>query len=185
MTDAAKDFLRVLDCVEHLGETAVIVRDGKRVATISPLPSPALTCAELADRWSHLERLTPDKPMLSLMTLSMPMPASFPSGRHGIDPGQFDSHISRNDDRRARSADCSHGLVLGARGRHSQRLGIQPRFWSDCSRRDPVSTPISSFRASVRGILFPFRSRVQSAHQFPRGYLAGGGGLVQITIGQA
>jgi len=61
VTDAAKDFLRVLDCVERKGETAVIMRDGKRVATISPVPDRALTCAELADRWPHLERLAPDE----------------------------------------------------------------------------------------------------------------------------
>jgi antitoxin (DNA-binding transcriptional repressor) of toxin-antitoxin stability system len=61
VAEAAKDFLRVLDYVEQKGETAVIVRDGKRVATISPLPAQALTCAELADRWPHLERLAPDE----------------------------------------------------------------------------------------------------------------------------
>ena len=59
--EAAKDFLRVLAWVEREGETAVIVRDGKRVATLSPLASPALTCAELADRWPQLERLAPDE----------------------------------------------------------------------------------------------------------------------------
>jgi antitoxin (DNA-binding transcriptional repressor) of toxin-antitoxin stability system len=59
--EAAKDFLRLLESVERKGETAVIVRDGKRVATLSPLPAPALTCAELADRWLHLGRLDPDE----------------------------------------------------------------------------------------------------------------------------
>jgi len=58
---AAKDFLRVLEWVERKGETAVIVRDGKRVATLSPSPALALTCAQLADRWPHLERLAPDE----------------------------------------------------------------------------------------------------------------------------
>jgi len=55
--DVAKDFLRVLERVERNGEAAVIMRDGKRVATLSPLPAPAMTCAELADRWPNLERL--------------------------------------------------------------------------------------------------------------------------------
>jgi antitoxin (DNA-binding transcriptional repressor) of toxin-antitoxin stability system len=59
VAEAAKDFLRVLDRVERQGEPAVIVRDGKRVATLSPVPAPALTCAELAERWPHLERLAP------------------------------------------------------------------------------------------------------------------------------
>jgi len=59
--EIAKDFLRVLERVERKGESAVIVRDGKRVATLSPLPAPALTCAELADRWPNLERLAPDE----------------------------------------------------------------------------------------------------------------------------
>ncbi len=57
----AKDFLRVLEGVERKGEPAVIVRDGKRVATLSPFPALALTCAELADRWPNLERLAPDE----------------------------------------------------------------------------------------------------------------------------
>lgn len=61
VAEAAKDFLRVLERVERRGEPAVIVRDGKRVATLSPLPAPALTCAELADRWPNLERLAPDE----------------------------------------------------------------------------------------------------------------------------
>jgi antitoxin (DNA-binding transcriptional repressor) of toxin-antitoxin stability system len=59
--EAAKDFLRVLEWVERKGEPAIIVRDGKAVATLSPLPAPALTCAELADRWPTLERLAPDE----------------------------------------------------------------------------------------------------------------------------
>ncbi len=61
VAEAAKDFLRVLERVERKGELAVIVRDGKRVATLSPLPAPALTCAELAERWPNLERLAPDE----------------------------------------------------------------------------------------------------------------------------
>jgi antitoxin (DNA-binding transcriptional repressor) of toxin-antitoxin stability system len=61
VAEAAKDFLRVLDAVERKGETAILVRDGKRVATLSPMPAPALTCAELADRWPNLERLATDE----------------------------------------------------------------------------------------------------------------------------
>jgi antitoxin (DNA-binding transcriptional repressor) of toxin-antitoxin stability system len=59
--EAARDFLRLLERVERKGESAVIVRDGKRVATLSPVPAVALTCAELADRWPNLERLAPDE----------------------------------------------------------------------------------------------------------------------------
>jgi antitoxin (DNA-binding transcriptional repressor) of toxin-antitoxin stability system len=61
VAEAAKDFLRVLDRVERNGESAVILRGGKRVATLSPVPAPALTCAELAERWPNLERLAPDE----------------------------------------------------------------------------------------------------------------------------
>jgi antitoxin (DNA-binding transcriptional repressor) of toxin-antitoxin stability system len=59
--EAAKNFLRVLEGVERKGEPVVITRDGKRVATLSPLSAVALTCAELADRWPKLERLAPDE----------------------------------------------------------------------------------------------------------------------------
>jgi len=61
VAEAAKDFLRVLERVERKCEPAILVRDGQRVATLSPLPAPALTCAELADRWPNLERLAPDE----------------------------------------------------------------------------------------------------------------------------
>jgi antitoxin (DNA-binding transcriptional repressor) of toxin-antitoxin stability system len=61
VAEAAKDFLRVLERVERKGKPVVIVRDGKRVATLSPLPGPALTCEELSHRWLNLERLAPDE----------------------------------------------------------------------------------------------------------------------------
>ncbi len=57
--EAAKDFLRLLDWVERQHEPAIIVRDGRPVATLTPLPGAALTCAELADRWPKLDKLPP------------------------------------------------------------------------------------------------------------------------------
>jgi antitoxin (DNA-binding transcriptional repressor) of toxin-antitoxin stability system len=61
VAEAAKDFLALLDRVERKGESAVLVREGKPVATLSPVPSLALTCAELAERWPRLEKLAPDE----------------------------------------------------------------------------------------------------------------------------
>ncbi len=61
VAEAARDFLRVLDRVEHGGESAVIVREGRPVATLSPIPREALTCAELAERWPKLARLPADE----------------------------------------------------------------------------------------------------------------------------
>jgi len=61
VAEAAKDFLRLLDWVETKHESAILVREGRPVATLSPLPSPALTCAELADRWPKLDKLPPDE----------------------------------------------------------------------------------------------------------------------------
>ena len=37
VADAARDFLRVLDMVEQKREPAVLVRDGKPVATLTPM----------------------------------------------------------------------------------------------------------------------------------------------------
>jgi antitoxin (DNA-binding transcriptional repressor) of toxin-antitoxin stability system len=59
VAEAAKDFLKVLDLVERKREPAVLVREGRPVATLSPLPSTVLTCAELAERWGMLDRLSP------------------------------------------------------------------------------------------------------------------------------
>ena len=61
VAEAAKDFLRLLDWVERQHESAILVREGRPVATLSPLPSAALTCAELADRWPKLHKLPPDE----------------------------------------------------------------------------------------------------------------------------
>lgn len=58
VAEAARDFLSVLDMVERKRETAVLVRDGKAVATLNPIPEPAQTCRELAERWSKLDRLS-------------------------------------------------------------------------------------------------------------------------------
>lgn len=61
VAEAAKDFLRLLDWVERQRESAILVREGRPVATLSPLPSAALTCAELADRWPKLDKLSSDE----------------------------------------------------------------------------------------------------------------------------
>ena len=61
VAEAAKDFLRLLDRVERRHESAILVREGRPVATLSPLPSAALTCAELANRWPKLDKLPPDE----------------------------------------------------------------------------------------------------------------------------
>lgn len=57
VADAARDFLRVLDMVERKRETAVLIRDGKPVATLNPLPMLSPTCGDLAERWSKMEKL--------------------------------------------------------------------------------------------------------------------------------
>ena len=59
VSEAARDFLRVLDLVERGREAAILTRDGKPVATLSPLPGPVLTCADLAERWPKLDKLPP------------------------------------------------------------------------------------------------------------------------------
>jgi antitoxin (DNA-binding transcriptional repressor) of toxin-antitoxin stability system len=61
VSEAAKDFLGLLDWVERRRESATLVREGRPVATLSPLPSVALDCAELADRWPTLDKLPPDE----------------------------------------------------------------------------------------------------------------------------
>ncbi len=61
VAEAAEDFLRVLDLVERKRQPAVLVREGKPVATLSPVPTAALTCAELAERWSGFARLSSDE----------------------------------------------------------------------------------------------------------------------------
>ena len=61
VAEAAKDFLGLLARVERERESAVLVREGKPVATLNPVPTAAMTCAELAERWPKLERLPPDE----------------------------------------------------------------------------------------------------------------------------
>jgi antitoxin (DNA-binding transcriptional repressor) of toxin-antitoxin stability system len=61
VAEAAKDFLRLLEGVERRRESAILTREGKPVATLSPLPSAAMSCAELAERWPSLEKLSRDE----------------------------------------------------------------------------------------------------------------------------
>lgn len=61
VTEAAKDFLRVVEEVERKREPAVLTREGRPVATLNPVPSVARTCAELAARWREVERLPEDE----------------------------------------------------------------------------------------------------------------------------
>lgn len=61
VADAARDFLRVLSQVETQRAPATLMRDGKAVARLSPLPGVSATCAELADRWEEFGRLSPDE----------------------------------------------------------------------------------------------------------------------------
>jgi hypothetical protein len=58
---AAKDLSGLLDLLERKRTSAMLLREGKLVATLSPMPSAARTCAELAERWPQLEKLTPDE----------------------------------------------------------------------------------------------------------------------------
>jgi antitoxin (DNA-binding transcriptional repressor) of toxin-antitoxin stability system len=59
VAEAAKDFLRLLDRVERKHESAILLREGKPVPTLSPLPRAAHTCAELAERWPGIVKLSP------------------------------------------------------------------------------------------------------------------------------
>ncbi len=61
VAEAAANFLRVLDLVESRRESATLMRDGRPVARLIPLPGPATTCAELAERWEKLDKLPPDE----------------------------------------------------------------------------------------------------------------------------
>lgn len=61
VAEAVKDFLRVLDRVESRREPTTLVRDGRPVARVIPLPQPAGTCEELASRWEKIPRLAPDE----------------------------------------------------------------------------------------------------------------------------
>jgi antitoxin (DNA-binding transcriptional repressor) of toxin-antitoxin stability system len=61
VAEAAKDFLGLLDWVERRREPAILMREGRPVATLSPLPGAALTCGELAERWPKLDKLSPEE----------------------------------------------------------------------------------------------------------------------------
>jgi antitoxin (DNA-binding transcriptional repressor) of toxin-antitoxin stability system len=61
VAEAARDFLGLLDRVESRRESAILVREGKPVATLSPLPTAAITCAELAARWPSLPKLSSEE----------------------------------------------------------------------------------------------------------------------------
>ena len=61
VAEAAKDFLKLLDLVENKGESAVLMRGGKAVATLNPVLGPAQTCAELADRVGSWAKVPPDE----------------------------------------------------------------------------------------------------------------------------
>ena len=61
VSEAARDFLGVLDRVGRAGAPVIIVREGGPVATLIPLPEAALTCTELAGRWAKLDKLPPDE----------------------------------------------------------------------------------------------------------------------------
>jgi antitoxin (DNA-binding transcriptional repressor) of toxin-antitoxin stability system len=61
VNEAARDFMRVLELVERKREPAILTRDGKPVAALSPLPAPVRTCAELANYWPNMEKLPADE----------------------------------------------------------------------------------------------------------------------------
>jgi antitoxin (DNA-binding transcriptional repressor) of toxin-antitoxin stability system len=61
VAEAAKDVLKLPDLVERQRESAVLTREGKPVAIINPVPAPALTGAELAERWRKMEKLPPEE----------------------------------------------------------------------------------------------------------------------------
>ncbi len=61
VAEAARDFLRVLALVESRREPTTLMRDGQPVARLVPLPKPAATCAELAERWESLPKLPPEE----------------------------------------------------------------------------------------------------------------------------
>ena len=58
VAEAARDFMGLLERVEGRRESAVLVRDGRPVATLTPFSCTALTCAELAERWPGLVKLS-------------------------------------------------------------------------------------------------------------------------------
>lgn len=61
ISEAAKDLLGLLDWVERRNECAVLTREGKPVATLTPLPRLPLSGSELAERWPKLDKLDPEE----------------------------------------------------------------------------------------------------------------------------
>lgn len=61
VTDAARDFLRLIEQLEKTHESAVLVRDGQPVARLVPCSKPASSCEELAERWSLQDRLSAEE----------------------------------------------------------------------------------------------------------------------------
>jgi len=61
VAEAARNFLRVLELVETSREPATLTRDGQPVARLVPLPKPAATGIELAERWESLPKLPPEE----------------------------------------------------------------------------------------------------------------------------
>ncbi len=61
VAEAAKEFLKLLELVERQREPAVLMREGRPVAILNPVPGPALSSTELADRWEKLDPLPPDE----------------------------------------------------------------------------------------------------------------------------
>lgn len=61
VTDAARDFLSLVERVESRRESAVITREGRPVATLVPVNRPAATCEKLAAYWEKIPRLSPEE----------------------------------------------------------------------------------------------------------------------------
>ncbi len=61
VTDAAHDFVKLVERVERRRESAVITREGRPIATLVPVDRPAATCEELAARLAAIPRLPPDE----------------------------------------------------------------------------------------------------------------------------
>ncbi|MCW5557186.1 MAG: type II toxin-antitoxin system Phd/YefM family antitoxin [Verrucomicrobiae bacterium] len=57
VTEAARDFLTLMERVESRRESAVITREGRPVATFVPVDQTAQTSEELAERLAAIPRL--------------------------------------------------------------------------------------------------------------------------------
>jgi hypothetical protein len=149
--EAAKDFLGVLDRVERERESAVLLRNGQPVATLSPLPCSAPNCSELARRWSSLCQLPADEANAfaddiecarsSLRPVSGAMPRTHLGG---FGEPWF-------DDRTARFTDCRHGSCPGSRSRHAQCPRVPAHRWTSSCGRDAVSALLSKLHPADNG----------------------------------